>query len=351
MVATADLEYDWLFRLNEAVSIASLAEQTGDVAFRIKQAFRGQGTWRDPVADASVTPSTGLWTVDASSNGVTAGASDLWLTAADCIPGTGGGVARSWIVLRYTYATGIYHQLLIDLGAAASQRIRFVWATDLNPFNLASPSATASPATPTEGAENSDTTDTTVIHSTLVAHTIHCLRNSAGGVVVVVSRDGTGLPEFVLRHDMLGGGASNDRYPARFGHQRATTGDGGANVSLWNGTAASNAARHAHYVDGTMIDAQTAQLYLASAGVMAGSSAASTGDGISGEWHSVPETIWSNASSTRNGFRGYVPDLGLKVEANVATNTVETSADNDPIRRITMGGFSLLTDGETLWSL
>lgn len=355
MVANADLERDHLFRQNVQPTQTTLPIQFQNFVLFIKRAYRGEGTnlWRDPIANSLVTPSAGLWTCVASSNAVVANTSDNWQVAADIVNASSGN--RSWIVLQSPAGSlpgSRYIQMLIacDRGVVGAlvATPRFAWATDLNPFNVASPSLTAAP-TATITAENSLATDHQIVNSTFGAHTISAKRTEVGDVEIYISQDGTGLIEYVLRTAFLLDYFSADNYPVMFGTQRQTTGDGGfANEGLWNSTTISGGAgTHGFFIDGTVIDNQVLNIK-GNSSTLAGSTAAATGDGISHDFKGFPIFINSNATAARNGLRGRIPDLWLKYPTAVVSNTLEPGSD--AIRRICAGDFVVLTDGATQYN-
>lgn len=141
------IQLTWRHRVNISGMEASDTAHRALLAYTIKESFIGGGSgWLDGSGSSVTAPTT--WTVVASSDGVTANASDNWADETDCIWDTSGD-AHSWVVLRHAnyFGTGDELEICLDLSEAASTTRGGTMGVYLSRtgFDVSSPVTTARP--------------------------------------------------------------------------------------------------------------------------------------------------------------------------------------------------------------
>lgn len=138
----------WRYRVNVNASHGST--DTGhrqNLAFEIKDSWIGGGSgWTDSGGSSIAAPTS--WVVAASSDSVTANASDNWADASDCVWDTAPS-AHSWIVFRHAnyFGTSDALEVLLDLSEASSATRNGTMGVYISRdgFDLTSPVVTARP--------------------------------------------------------------------------------------------------------------------------------------------------------------------------------------------------------------
>lgn len=287
----------------------------------------------------------GLWSVLASSNAVTASAADnmtgpaSWVSAA-------AGVAHGWCIYE-SDDTGV--QLMIDLSLNSTEQARFVFARPGSVFSLAGLSTLNAPANPTAAIEQTTSTYRQVLENnpTLLGHTVHLWRDASGSFVIATAQNGTALAAHVLAFlvletdgDEVDGSGDADvlQYPYFIQCARSTIAGGAFARTVFDNTGA--------YMSGNMwwSDGSTVQGIVDPRNVLSLAGASGT---IGGRLPRFRAECYNNISG-RIAYRGYIPDLGV-IAGAPTTNDLETGSD--PVRRIVLGTWDMLTNGATLLNL
>lgn len=287
----------------------------------------------------------GLWSVLASSNGVTPSAADnmtgpaSWITAA-------AGVAHSWCIYE-SDDTGV--QLMIDLSLNSTEQIRFVLARPGSVFSLAGLSTVNAPANPTSAIEQVTSLYRQVLENnpTLFGHTVHLWRDSAGSFVIATAQNGTALAAHVLAFLVLetagdevdgSGDADVVQYPYFFQCARSA-GPLGAFARTVFDNGGTYLAANMWWSDGS-----TVQGVIDARNVLSSSGAGGT---IGGRLPRFRAECYNNVPG-RIAYRGYIPDLGV-IAGTPTTNDLETGSD--AVRRVVLGVWDMLTNGATTLNL
>lgn len=284
----------------------------------------------------------GLWSVLASSNGAT-----LVVSAADNMTGpaswitAAAGVAHSWCIYE-SDDTGV--QLMIDLSLNSTEQIRFVLARPGSVFSLAGLSTLNAPANPTSALEQLTTSYRQVLENnpTLFGHTVHLWRDAEGSFIIATAQNGTNVAAHALAFLVLEVDGSGDAdvalYPYFFNCARfSSTGGAFFRTVLDNG--GSYLAANMWWSDGSTVTG-----IIDSRNVLSQSGAGGT---VGGRLPRFRVECYNNVVG-RVAYRGYVPDLGV-IAGSPTTNDLETGSD--PVRRVVLGNWDLLTNGATLLSL
>lgn len=120
MPTEAAISRTWLHRVNLEMAQASDTEHRSHLLYTIKESFLGEGTeWTDSGGSPATGPTS--WAVIASSDSVTADASDNWADGTDVVWAVA-PIAHSWCLLRHRHYFGTDDplEILLDCSQASS---------------------------------------------------------------------------------------------------------------------------------------------------------------------------------------------------------------------------------------
>lgn len=119
----------WEYSVNHVHSAANLTDRNRELWLKLKQMLTDTGSpgYLDAAGGALGSP-TSPWSVIASSDGVTADATDRWSDAATDIIGAANGVAHSWIHLRQVdyFGSGDHLNMLLAVNDIANCSLGYV---------------------------------------------------------------------------------------------------------------------------------------------------------------------------------------------------------------------------------
>lgn len=317
------------FRAPGAQSSAAVVHQ--NVVFQIKQFLCG----------AVPANATGAWTVQGSSDGSTAGATDLWLSATNVVQVLNTGTAHSWIVLRSPAGmlpNSAFIEILINCHAAnsagnLSKVIQLVIANDSHPFVIVTTPATA-PVAPTNAVTLAS--KQIIDASSTLPHHMNFWRSTEGDFILCIDRDTTTINQFNWWNLVGRNGESTDNYPIWIGAEFNAAGcptisgmQTAGNGAAWN-------------VDGTVASVLPAISKLGST-TLATVGVPATGSFISSK-HPVQQIDLWRATSPKGSYCGRVPDIRWSY-SNGPNLTLEGGSDN--FRDLIFGELTLFLPSTT----
>lgn len=268
---------------------------------------------------------TGAWSVVGSSNGVTADASDNWLTTADIINDTSGN-AHSWIIFQ---DPDNKIQMVFSCEFSDTEKMAVEFATVIDPFSLGT--TTASPSLPGTGYAFSSFNQTLENTPTLSDHRLHMWRSDVGDLILGTSKDGTGTIESVIWYLKSIGFTPGDAYPYGVAQYRAAAPDGGFSEQL-------QSAMKGWWDDGSDLNNmfQLNRLKAANTGSDIFSAMDTLGDDLMSNEYPREAVQVSANDIGKTAYRGHLADISWAHE-NAPALTKDNTTDS--IREIVIGDF------------
>jgi hypothetical protein len=326
-----------------AIDAATSLAQYQRIVLNRKLFVTGAAFYEDGVRVPDGSGAAGAWPVISSSDGVTAGAGDRWLTPANIIQAAG---ARSWIVLRSPAGWlpgGAYVEMLIDVvtSAGTSEGVTISVAPSSNPFAISVLPATP-PALPANGVALG--THQISEYTAPADHKGHFWRNSEGDVILTSSRNGSGNFGSYIKSLQGESGESISIYPCtiNMGHTSLL----GASALIYQNLQAPGSTA-GWSIDNTPRDAIICFPSSITAGLPATTGYGTSG-GLSGRNPNMPIDLFQ-LDPILGLYHGRVPDVryGSNFQANL---TLESTAD--AFKRMNVGQLVLFKhDSDALPSL
>jgi hypothetical protein len=309
----------WYTTANRAFDLNTLAFNVAQsTIFALKAYLMGDISGTDGPEGAR--PSSAYWTIESSSDGVTASAADnlgggtfnatKWLRA-------GAGVAHSWFVLKSPASPGITDgpwYLMASLGTASDTN----WVLAISKNAFAGGTITADPT-----SSNQSTYTTTQFDEAVnTAGKTHFITNAAGNFWFLVSKNGSGICRMMVSFQTLADARSS--------------GDSARSILMFDYSAASRGTprfpesstptwRGLNYDGTTAITGTTGKLVQINAAATTLGSAFTTSNGNDSKIDFLPGCYVFDTTAAKTGCRGRIPDCWM-VGAQAAVGAVEPSA-------------------------
>lgn len=259
-------------------------------------------------------PSSSYWTVEASSDSVSANlaGSDLWTSTfnASKIVRAAAGVAHSWIVLKSPAALGPFY-VCIDIAGAADTTAMSIFASK-TAFSTGG-TITARPTSATEWTVMPN--GSTFFEAVNQAYSVHYICDANGAFTFHTSKNSAGIFSGLVAMLPLIGTKPSEAHNL-FGAWHHFTSSRGAPTGTgiaWNGRTYNNGAVMSGGMQASTFGGQA----------FAGSIGANAADGS--KWDVLP-VILGNVNASAAGIRGQVPDVGIVGTPAVGASDPSTSA-------------------------
>ncbi len=292
----------WTCSLNNVPSQATLDAQGKACLYAFKEAFKSAG-----------------WTCEGSSSSVAAGmdGTDRWASAANLV-WAAGGVAHSWIVLKSPAGylpNSKYVYLMLSCGTGASNQYQANISFGSGAFTGGT--TTADPSAPGQVRAFASKQ---FLQSTLANAKWHVVWNTAGDVLCFASKDGSGMPAFVLCALSTLGYESGDDYPFLGLASYSATAPGGFTASQ----TLQSSASATFWKDGVVVANTQGGLlkYWANTASLMDSFLLGGSD-VTGKYPDLPAILYCNTAS-KVAIRGSLVDVACAPTGSTIVNgTVE----------------------------